>query len=266
MDQKTLELVTNLEQLDTANAMLTKIIADEDVKQEFSTEEKQEVYAFVQEKLSSVKKTIDEMSPEELRGFNEVISEEAVDNLFDSSFDNLQQFDGGLYATYIAPMAAYFSGLWASISSKLGLSTTQATSDPNQQGDSSTSYEMMPTPTPPPVAASSPSQKSSAEITADVPEPKAGKNYTEKPQATQQRPRPSTSQEKIKQATRPISTPGGTQYFVRTGFNRYVPASQADLDSGQQLFMKNPNPALRAVYPYVKVESMIKKARRATPA
>jgi hypothetical protein len=30
--------------------------------------------------------------------------------------------------------------------------------------------------------------------------------------------------------------------------------------------MKNPNPALRAVYPYVKVDSMIKKARRARPA
>lgn len=59
---------------------------------------------------------------------------------------------------------------------------------------------------------------------------------------------------------------GGPTYFIRTGPGRYQPASQADLSSGTQLFMKNPNPALRMVYPYVKVESMIKKARRATRA
>jgi hypothetical protein len=69
-----------------------------------------------------------------------------------------------------------------------------------------------------------------------------------------------------KQSTEPNKTAGGPTYYVRMGPGRYQPASQTDLDSGTQLFMKNPNPALRMVYPYVKVESMIKKARRATRA
>ena len=65
-------------------------------------------------------------------------------------------------------------------------------------------------------------------------------------------------------ATSPASPKGGPTYYVRTGFNRYVPAVNADISSGQQLFMQNPNKALRAVYPYVKVES--RPVRRATPA
>lgn len=69
-----------------------------------------------------------------------------------------------------------------------------------------------------------------------------------------------------KQAPKAVTSPGGPTYYVRMGPGRYQPASQTDLSSGTQLFMKNPNPALRMVYPYVKVESMIKKARRATAA
>jgi hypothetical protein len=69
-----------------------------------------------------------------------------------------------------------------------------------------------------------------------------------------------------KQPTASTKTAAGPTYYVRMGPGRYQPATQTDLDSGTQLFMKNPNPALRMVYPYVKVESMIKKARRATRA
>jgi hypothetical protein len=65
-------------------------------------------------------------------------------------------------------------------------------------------------------------------------------------------------------ATDPISRPGGPTYYIRNGFNRYSPAVQADLTSGQQLFMKNPNPIARGVYPYVKVDS--RPIRRASPA
>lgn len=67
-----------------------------------------------------------------------------------------------------------------------------------------------------------------------------------------------------RRATAPASPKGGPTYYVRTGFNRYVPAVEADITSGQQLFMQNPNRAARMVYPYVKVDS--RPVRRATPA
>lgn len=67
-----------------------------------------------------------------------------------------------------------------------------------------------------------------------------------------------------RRATAPASPKGGPTYYVRTGFNRYVPAVEADIASGQQLFMQNPNRAARMVYPYVKVDS--RPVRRATPA
>ena len=66
-----------------------------------------------------------------------------------------------------------------------------------------------------------------------------------------------------RRATAPASPKGGPTYYVRTGFNRYVPAVEADITSGQQLFMQNPNRAARMVYPYVKVDS--RPVRRATP-
>jgi len=44
-------------------------------------------------------------------------------------------------------------------------------------------------------------------------------------------------------------------HFVRVGPGSYRPAVQADLTSGQQLFIRNPNPALRVVYPYIKVQN-----------
>lgn len=67
-----------------------------------------------------------------------------------------------------------------------------------------------------------------------------------------------------RRATTPASPKGGPTYYVRTGFNRYVPAVEADITSGQQLFMQNPNRAARMVYPYVKVDS--RPVRRATPS
>jgi hypothetical protein len=65
-------------------------------------------------------------------------------------------------------------------------------------------------------------------------------------------------------ATSPASPKGGPTYYIRSGFNRYVPAVEADITSGQQLFMQNPNRAARMLYPYVKVDS--RPVRRATPA
>jgi hypothetical protein len=68
----------------------------------------------------------------------------------------------------------------------------------------------------------------------------------------------------INKATAPASLPGGPTYYVRTGFNQYRPAVNADVSSNQQLFMKNPNPVGRSFYPYVKVDS--RSIRRASPA
>lgn len=67
----------------------------------------------------------------------------------------------------------------------------------------------------------------------------------------------------IRQATAPASPAGGPTYYVRTGFNQYRPAVNADISSNQQLFMRNPNPVARAVYPYVKVDT--RSVRRASP-
>lgn len=67
-----------------------------------------------------------------------------------------------------------------------------------------------------------------------------------------------------RRATSPASPKGGPSYYIRSGFNRYVPAVEADITSGQQLFMQNPNRAARMLYPYVKVDS--RPVRRATPA
>jgi hypothetical protein len=67
-----------------------------------------------------------------------------------------------------------------------------------------------------------------------------------------------------RKATSPASPKGGPTYYIRSGFNRYVPAVEADITSGQQLFMQNPNRAARMLYPYVKVDS--RSVRRATPA
>ena len=43
--------------------------------------------------------------------------------------------------------------------------------------------------------------------------------------------------------------------FVRVGPGNYRPAVQADLTSKQQLFVRNPNPAARLVYPFIKAEN-----------
>lgn len=56
---------------------------------------------------------------------------------------------------------------------------------------------------------------------------------------------------------------GGSLYFVRIGPGNYRPAVQADKDAGVQLFARNPNPAARMVYPFIKIQNM--PTRRASP-
>lgn len=52
--------------------------------------------------------------------------------------------------------------------------------------------------------------------------------------------------------------------FVRTGFNQFRPAVQADVDAGTPLSMQNPNPVLRQINPYVSVDRTAMKAKKAT--
>jgi len=92
----------------------------------------------------------------------------------------------------------------------------------------------------------------------------AAYNLQSKDKTTAYTPRSSSKQTAIKNATSPASPVGGPTYYVRTGFNQYRPAVQADVSSNQQLFMKNPNPVGRGFYPYVKVDS--RSVRRASPA
>jgi hypothetical protein len=54
--------------------------------------------------------------------------------------------------------------------------------------------------------------------------------------------------------TAPV-TPGQSIYFVRVGPGNYRPAVNADLTSGQQLFVRNPNKVARAVYPFIKIQN-----------
>lgn len=54
--------------------------------------------------------------------------------------------------------------------------------------------------------------------------------------------------------------------YVRTGFNQFRPAVQADLEAKTPLFMQNPNPVFRQVNPYVQVDRAAAKARKATKA
>lgn len=54
--------------------------------------------------------------------------------------------------------------------------------------------------------------------------------------------------------TAPV-TPGQSIYFVRVGPGNYRPAVNADLTSGQQLFVRNPNKLARAVYPFIKMQN-----------
>jgi hypothetical protein len=66
-------------------------------------------------------------------------------------------------------------------------------------------------------------------------------------------------------AVAPASQPGGPTYYVRISAGRYRPAVQADISSNQPLFMRNPNPVLRAMgRPYVQVDR--RPVRRASPA
>lgn len=53
--------------------------------------------------------------------------------------------------------------------------------------------------------------------------------------------------------------------FVRTGFNQFRPAVQADMEAKTPLFMQNPNPVLRQVNPYVQVDRTAMKAKKASP-
>lgn len=49
---------------------------------------------------------------------------------------------------------------------------------------------------------------------------------------------------------------GNSLLFVRIGPGNYRPAVKADQAAGVQLFARNPNPALRLVYPFIKVQNM----------
>lgn len=82
-------------------------------------------------------------------------------------------------------------------------------------------------------------------------------------------------QAQLKQSTQKYLPPTNTNtasstsknpgiYFVRRGPNRYQPATDAELNSGEQLFVKNPNPVARAVYPYIKMQNAtVKRATKA---
>lgn len=49
---------------------------------------------------------------------------------------------------------------------------------------------------------------------------------------------------------------GNSLYFVRIGAGNYRPAVVADKRAGVQLFARNPNPAARLVYPFIKIQNM----------
>jgi len=258
------ELLQNLTSLEEVNALMSQINEEGPEVANFSEEEKQEVFSFLKDKLSEVKTQIDNLDVDQAKHFEENFKD-AVDEEMTAVATNLQTFDGDLYATYITPIIGYFTSIWDSLKTKFNslVGNTQDTpTEPTasiepttpEVSDATTgpTFAMMQLPEKPPYGGSS----------SYVPEPPAGRNYNDRPVG-----RPvSVNKRAIDRATRPISPQGGPQYYVRAGFNRYSPAVEADLASGQQLFMKNPNPALRAVYPYVKVDSMVKKARRATPA
>lgn len=68
-----------------------------------------------------------------------------------------------------------------------------------------------------------------------------------------------TEAEKRKKMLAPV-----TGYFVRTSFNQFRPAVQADVQANTPLHMQNPNPLFRQINPYVSVDRTAMKAKRAT--
>lgn len=56
---------------------------------------------------------------------------------------------------------------------------------------------------------------------------------------------------------------GNSIYYVRIGAGNYRPAVVADQRAGVQLFIRNPNPALRMIYPFIKAQNA--PVRRASP-
>lgn len=73
--------------------------------------------------------------------------------------------------------------------------------------------------------------------------------------------KPETEAQKRERLLKPVQG-----MFVRTGFNQFRPAVQADLEAKTPLFMQNPNPLFRQVNPYVQVDRTAMKAKRATSA
>lgn len=67
-------------------------------------------------------------------------------------------------------------------------------------------------------------------------------------------PTKSRRQKGTKSPTAPV-TPGKPIYFVRISAGNYRPAVNADLTSGQQLFVRNPNKIARTVYPFIKIQN-----------
>ena len=64
----------------------------------------------------------------------------------------------------------------------------------------------------------------------------------------------SRRQKGTKSPTAPV-TSGAPIYFVRVSAGNYRPAVNADLTSGQQLFVRNPNKVARTVYPFIKIQN-----------
>lgn len=255
-------LNTNLDDAEEISALLEIINQSESVSQSFTDAEKGDVFTYSQNLLNSANESMEGLTQAQAQPLNERFAS-SIEGLAQSLYTLDQNMYTNTIKYYIDILTQKWESLKSTVRSALGIGDNKEaeTVTPEQQpSQDQPTMQMAPYPEQPPLGAGpGPSQTSST--SSFVPQPPAGRN--DRPSTRSTRP---TNQRSISQATKPISQPGGTEYFVRKGFNKYSPAVQADLDSGQQLFMRNPNPALRMVYPYVKVESMIKKARRATPA
>lgn len=86
------------------------------------------------------------------------------------------------------------------------------------------------------------------------------KQYGNSTSAERSQPKIESEAEKRSRLLKPVNG-----MFIRTGFNQFRPAVQADLEAKTPLFMQNPNPVYRQFNPYVQVDRMAAKAKRAIP-
>jgi len=275
IDQMDNNINTNLDDAEEISALLEIINQSESASQSFTDAEKRELFGYSQNLLNGTEKSLEGLTPEQAKPLNERFAD-TVEGLSQSLYALDQNMWSNTIKYYVGILTQKWESIKSTVMNALGIgdgssSTDNATQEPpstaaadSNQGSSQDqpTMQMAPYPEQPPLGAS---PRSADQTSSYVPPPPAGRNdgISSHPRGSNVRRLGSSS---IRQATKPISQPGGPEYFVRNGFNKYSPAVQADLNSGQQLFMRNPNPALRMVYPYVKVESMVKRARRATPA